>query len=159
MEKQLFIGLLISNVVGLALIISSIFQQHFTRLIFGIVFLAASIFNVYLVNTTPAIYVEGYAPYAIEPYRNIINGIFSQFTQEFIYFIASGQFLISVFILFAKNTGTKIGFMGGILFFIGIAPLGIGSAFPSTILMAIALVILFTKTYPKNAFAGLRKSS
>jgi hypothetical protein len=44
--------------------------------------------------------------------------------------------------LFRHGKLFLLGIIGGIVFLVAIAPLGIGSAFPSTLLMAFCLVLL-----------------
>jgi hypothetical protein len=74
-------------------------------------------------------------------YKNFINGIFSSHTTLFVTVIAFGQLLTGLFLLMKKKFFI-LGILGGIIFLLAIAPLGIGSAFPSTLLMAISLIIL-----------------
>jgi len=38
-----------------------------------------------------------------------------------------------------------LGILGGIIFLVAISPLGVGSAFPSTLLMAVSLVLLYLR--------------
>jgi len=47
--------------------------------------------------------------------------------------------------MLTKNGWFRLACLGGIIFGIAIAPLGIGSAFPATLLMAWAFYILFRK--------------
>ena len=47
--------------------------------------------------------------------------------------------------LFIEGFLLKLGILFGIIFLIMIAPLGVGSAFPSTLLLAIALLIINAK--------------
>jgi hypothetical protein len=58
--------------------------------------------------------------------------------------IAICQALIALGLVL-NNGWTKAACLGGIIFGLAIAPLGIGSAFPSTLSMAIAFYILFKK--------------
>jgi len=55
-----------------------------------------------------------------------------------------GQLLIALGLILNK-TWTKIACIGGIIFGLAIAPLGVGSAFPATVSMAVAFFILFKK--------------
>lgn len=77
----------------------------------------------------------------LELYRSFIHGFFSEYTQAIVLAITFGQ--LSVTALISCNGDLlKLGVLGGVIFFIAIAPLGIGSAFPSTLLMAIALIAM-----------------
>jgi len=59
-------------------------------------------------------------------------------------FIASCQGLIAVAILL-KGWIFRVGCIGAIVFLLAILPLGIGSGFPCTAIMAAALVVLLWK--------------
>lgn len=117
----------------------------------GIIFVAAGIFNLYTVNSNPQAYID-YSQYAVGPYQKFISGIFSSYTSVFVSLIALGQILVGIFLL-SKKRFFLWGIVGGIIFFIAISPLGIGSAFPSTLFMAISLIILYLRQ--KKATASL----
>jgi hypothetical protein len=53
--------------------------------------------------------------------------------------ISAGQFLAGVYLL-QKGVLQKIAAWGGILFLVAIAPLGIGSAFPCSLILATAFI-------------------
>jgi len=111
----------------------------------SLIFLAAGTFNIITVFRTPHVYVEAFGQFAVLPfYKNFIYGIFNEHIALFVTLIASGQILVSA-LLFMQKTLFKSGVIGGIIFLIAISPLGIGSAFPSTLLMASSLVILYRK--------------
>jgi len=81
---------------------------------------------------------------AVDLYRKFINGMFISYTSLIVSLIALGQMLVGIFLLM-KRTLFLLGFLGGIIFLIAISPLGIGSAFPSTLLMLISLVLLYER--------------
>jgi hypothetical protein len=69
------------------------------------------------------------------------NGIFSSFTIFIVSWIGTGQTLAVIFLL-KKGKLFFVRDFGKDCFFAAIAPLGIGSAFPSTLLMAFSLILL-----------------
>jgi len=94
---------------------------------------------------SPEVYADTYGPIAVLPiYRNFIEGIFSQNATLFITLIASGQILSGIFLLMRKPMFV-LGVIGGIVFFVAISPLGFGSAFPATLLMAFSLIVLWRR--------------
>jgi hypothetical protein len=103
----------------------------------------AALFNMYLGNSNPQKYVE-YGQGAVGLYQKFIYGIFSSYTSLIVSLIALGQMLVGVFLLM-KRTLFKLGIFGGIIFLVSISPLGIGSAFPSTLLMSLSLVLLYSR--------------
>jgi hypothetical protein len=58
--------------------------------------------------------------------------------------IATAQALIAIALLL-KGQVYKWGAAGGILFLLAIIPLGVGSAFPCSLIMATALALLFSR--------------
>lgn len=110
----------------------------------GCIFLLAGIFNMYSGIANPEAYVNIYGPLAIDLYQKIINGVFSSYTSLFVILIAAGQLLVGIFLL-QKRTLFKLGILGGIIFLVAISPLGLGSAFPSPLLMAISLILLYIR--------------
>ena len=104
-------------------------------------FLWASIVNTYTSIQTPNVYLEYASLSILGIYRDFINGFFAQHIRLFVLCVACGQFLIFLG-LCLKKTPTLLACLGGIVFGLAIGPLGVGSAFPSTILMSIAFLIL-----------------
>jgi len=109
----------------------------------GIIFILAGIFNIYTVISNPQAYI-GYGQGAVDLYQKFIYGIFSSYTSLIVSFIALGQILVGIF-LFMKRTLFLGGILGGIIFLVAISPLGLGSAFPSTLLMSVSLVLLYLR--------------
>lgn len=135
---------ILSNLLGLALILLAIKQKNVTRGIFAFLFMGAALFNYFTVINNPQIYVTAYGEGAIPMYQEFINGPFSIYTQAIVYFIATGQ-MISGFLMLTKGVWFRTGVTGAIIFLLAIAPLGKGSAFPATLLMVVSLSILLYK--------------
>jgi hypothetical protein len=77
-------------------------------------------------------------------------------------FIATCQGLIALSMIL-KGWFFKTGCIGGIIFLLAIAPLGVGSGFPCTVVFAIALAVLYRKGknylwYKKSFNNSLHKS-
>lgn len=113
------------------------------KVAWGIIFILAGIFNIYLAISTPQAYL-GYSQGAVGLYQKFINGVFSSYTSLVVSLIALGQILVGIF-LFMKRVPFLLGILGGIIFLVAISPLGVGSAFPSTLLMSISLVLLYIR--------------
>jgi len=71
----------------------------------------------------------------------ILAGTFNMYTGNS---NPQAQILVGIFLLM-KRTLFLLGIVGGIIFLLAISPLGIGSAFPSTLLMSISLVLLYLR--------------
>ena len=106
----------------------------------GVIFILAGIFNIFMVIKNPQAYLS-YRDHAVDFYKFFIDGVFHSFTIFIVSLIGTGQILVGIFLL-RKGKLFLLGILGGIVFLVAIAPLGIGSAFPSTLLMAFSLVLL-----------------
>ncbi len=138
---EVLVPYIITNTVSIALLFSAIKWPRLTRVLFILIFLAAGIFNIYTALTQPEAYHLYGDMVVLELYRSFIHGFFSQHTQAIVIAIALGQLCVSA--LLSRNGHLfKLGIIGGVIFFVAIAPLGIGSAFPSTLLMAAALLMM-----------------
>lgn len=131
----------ITNIVAILLIIVCYKWPKIGKIAWGIIFILAGIFNIFMVVKDPQSYLV-YRDNAVDFYNFFIDGVFSSFTIFIVSLIGTGQILVGIF-LFRKGKLYLLGILGGIIFLVAIAPLGIGSAFPSTLLMAISLVLLY----------------
>lgn len=142
--QQWLIPFIISNIVFGLTIVGAIKKPMWTRIFLAAFFLWASYFNSTSAIRTPEIYLDYARLDALPLYSDFINGFFSHHITLFVFAIAVGQFLIFTGLLL-NNTWTKLACIGGIIFGLAIAPLGVGSAFPSTVSMAIAFYILASR--------------
>ena len=142
--KAWLIPYIISNIVFGASIFLAFKKPIWTRLFLAGFFLWACYFNARSAIDQPGIYLTYAKLNALPFYRNFINGFFSRHITSMVLVIAGGQFLIALGLILNK-VWTKLACVGGIIFGFAIAPLGVGSAFPATVSMAIAFYILLKK--------------
>ena len=142
LENQAFlIAYIISNILAIIFFIAAFKWPRICRLLFFILFAWASWINWNMAINNPKDYLN-YADLAfLEIYKTFILGWFSDHTQMAVGLIATGQALIAISLLL-KGTIYRLGLIGGIMFLIAIIPLGIGSAFPCTLLLAISLGLM-----------------
>lgn len=138
--QDVWIPYIITHAVTVSLIIICYKWPKIGKIAWGVIFILAGIFNIYTGNSNPQAYVD-YGQHAVGLYQRFIYGLFSSYTSWIVSLIALGQIVVGIF-LFMKRTFFLLGILGGIIFLLAISPLGIGSAFPSTLLMAISLVLL-----------------
>jgi hypothetical protein len=137
-----FVPLIVSNLFALVLLIAAIFWPRLVRWSFAILFFAAGLVNATLAIRQPELYVESYGSTALLGiYRDFINGIFSTYATSILLAIALGQLLVAVFLI-RDGALFRLGVVGACLFLVAIAPLGLGSAFPSTLIMVAAVVMM-----------------
>jgi hypothetical protein len=142
--EHYWIGVLISNVVAAIMLLACIYRPRTGRLLFALLFTWAAFTNWSFAHSQPEIYL-GYADLTpIEFYKDIINGFFAEHIVALVSIIAVCQLLIGISMLL-KGRIFKTGCTGGIIFLVAIAPLGIGSGFPATLVMAAGLFVLLRK--------------
>lgn len=142
--KEWLIPYIISNIVFLLSIVAAIRKPIWTRIFFAGFFLWAALFNFTTAIRSPGIYLTYADLNALPVYSKFINGFFSEHITEIVCSIAAAQFLIALGLILNK-AWVKLACIGGIIFGLAIAPLGVGSGFPSTVSMAIAFFILLKK--------------
>lgn len=142
--KEYLVPYIISNFLFAISVLAALKRPMWARIFLAILFLWASYINSRSVIRTPEIYLDYARLTPVHLYKEFINGLFSRHIQLFTISVAIGQFCI--FGGFLLNDGwVKMSCGGGIIFGLAIAPLGVGSAFPATVLMAIACLILSMK--------------
>ena len=145
LDNQLYIILLvISNVVAIAQLIAAVKWPRIARISFFLLFAWASWTNWKTSQQTPQFYLD-YADLTwSEWYRTFIYGWFAQNINLAVGIIATCQGLMAVSMLL-KGWIFRIGCTGAILFLVSILPFGVGSGFPCTAIMAVAIYILLKK--------------
>jgi hypothetical protein len=152
-NKVYLIAYIISNAFALLVLFFSWKHMKLSRLAFIILFGWASWANWTTAINSPDDYLD-YAGLSLFPfYRQFIEGWFSNHIVLIVGFIATAQAFIAISLLL-KGWIYKTGIIGGIIFLLSIAPLGVGSAFPCTLLLALALGMLYRN---HNEFILIRK--
>lgn len=134
---------LISQAASLIFLFAAWKNTRLARWLFAALFLWASGTNMYLGITSPDSYL-GNADLALPFYRDFINGWFSRYNHILIPLIAFGQFLIAIGMLL-KGWWVKWACIGAIGFLLSIAPLMVGSAFPFSITVSMAALLILKK--------------
>ncbi len=142
--RQYFAPYLISNILFGISIWAALKRPIAARIFLAAFLIWASVVNSSTAIRKPEVYLE-YAQLSFLPfYRDFINGFFSHHIRAFVLAVAGGQFLIFAGLCLNKQW-TSLACLGGIIFGLAIVPLGVGSAFPATLLMAISFFILFQR--------------
>ncbi len=116
------------------------------RILFVLLFLGAAGVNAATALYRPADYLAfAYTTWS-EAYRAFILGFFGRHVSLIVSLIAAGQLAIAV-LLAGKGWAVRAGLAGAMVFFAAIAPLGIGSAFPSTLIAACAAALLWSRAF------------
>jgi hypothetical protein len=139
--QEYLVPYVVSNAVALILIFISYVIPKIARYIWVVIFLAAGVLNLVTVLRTPEVYLVYGKTAILQIYKDFVYGFFSLHIRTVVVGIATGQILVAVLLIF-KKLFFWLGVIGGVIFLVAIAPLGIGSAFPSTLLLAMGLIAL-----------------
>ncbi len=142
LDTLIAIAYVIVNAFSIIQLIGSYRWPAITRIVFFFIFGIAAFVNIQAVIDMPWVY-QSYADYAIPFYSWFILGPFEPIITPMVLAIATGQALIAMS-MFMQRRWFRLGCLGGIIFCLAIAPLGLGAAFPSTLLLAFALYRLYT---------------
>ncbi len=136
--RELLVAFVVSNVGSALLLLLAWKRPQAARVIFGGGFCAASVFNIITALRQPEAYLF-YATYAVELYRRIIEGPFAAHAAACVIAIAAGQIAAGSLLVFGR--WARWGAAGAIVFLLAISPFGLGSAFPSTLILAAAVAL------------------
>ena len=142
---------IITNIVAVFTVISAMLWPTVSRVLLSTIFIGAFGLNLFTALVNPSAYLEFGEFSTSDFYRSIILGPFSSHVTLYVSLIAVSQLLIGVFISY-RGKLMKIAMIGAMIFLIAIAPLGYGSAFPASLLMAMALVILLSRNIRFNVY-------
>ncbi len=134
------------NIFVLLLILIAAEWPKIARLLFFVQFFGGGVWNLFASLTMPQFYVDTYGPVATPPYAAFIYGPFAANPALFVVPIAIGELAIAV-LAAGRGTWVRLSMVGVTGFMIGLAPLGVGGAFPYSIFAIIAAYVLFRKRF------------
>lgn len=139
--KEYWIPWSVSNGLAILVLITALKKTRLTRLLMILLFAWASWFNYSTVQNSPDVYLM-YATFTpFDLYADFINTSFKANIVPMVTAIAIGQGFIAIGMLL-RGWWVKLAGMGAIIFFLAIAPLGIGSGFPATLIGAVAVFLI-----------------
>jgi hypothetical protein len=134
----------ISNGVAIVLLLVAIWRTRLARLLFVLIFAWASWINYTTAHSNPAGYLD-YATFTpFDSLKDFIMGWFQENIILMVSLISIGQGVIALGMLL-KGWWVKLACIGVIIFLLAIAPLGIGSAFPFSIIAGAASYFILKK--------------
>jgi hypothetical protein len=141
--QTVLIAYIISNIAGLLFLWVAIKNTKVARLLFVVLFGWACVVNYTGAHKNPLVYLD-YSKTAVGFYRSFINGWFSEHITTIVTVIAICQGLVAIGMLL-KGIWVKFACIGGILFLVGIAPIGYYAAFPFSVTVALALFVIYRR--------------
>lgn len=136
---------IISNIVSLIMLLAAWKTPRIARILFFFLFAWAAYTNWTFAREKPVVYVEYADLTMLKSYERFIRGWFSNHILLVVSIIAICQFLVAISLML-QGSILKIGATGAVIFLVAISPLGLGAAFPATLIMALAIVV-FVKKY------------
>jgi len=139
---------------GLAALALSLLKPNVARIGIGLFFLAMALgVNLVMLVVDPQSYIA-YGTTALIPlYRWVFRTIIALNPPLFVLLLIVYEATVGVMIL-SKQRAVKLGLIGGILFLIGITPLGVETL--ANPVMAVALAYLLTKEFDQTVVDILR---
>ena len=142
---------LVANMVSLVVLIAAISRPVTARAMLSLIFIGAGLFNAVMGIREPALFMAYGAMTPLRVYEQFIYGAFRNNVTAIVLSISICQLIAGIFIAAGRSLMIA-GLTAAITFLVAIAPLGAGSAFPSTLLLATAAMILLFKERSLSAY-------
>lgn len=132
------------GIAGSLLVLATV-RPRWCRWLFVALFAYAAIYNFWISSTRPEEY-QGFATLAlVAALAEFIRGPFREQAAPTIGAIATGQALIAVGFGVGRSL-LPAATLGAVVFLMAIAPLGVGSAYPFSVMVSLAAIIVATLT-------------
>ncbi len=135
---------IISNGIAILFLVAAFRKPRLARLLFALVFGWACWINYKTAQGNPDDYLLYAAITPLDLYREFIQGWFSRNITTMVTVIAVGQGLIAIGLLL-RGWIVRLACIGAIVFFLAIAPLGIGAAFPATLVSCLSMYLILRR--------------
>lgn len=143
----------ISLLIACLYLLMAISRPLLARKFYAGLFSYATLVNASVAFYAPQTYV-GNARYALlDVYRNFIEGWFSEHVGLVVGIISFAQLMITVGLV-AGGWAARVALVGAIMFFVAIAPLGVASAFPSSLIWAAGAFVLLLAPRAQRSLRG-----
>ncbi|SKC83571.1 hypothetical protein [Ohtaekwangia koreensis] len=145
---------IITNIIAIFTAIISMIRPNIGRVLLSGIFIGAAAFNGFTAWKNPDLYLLFGELTTSGLYRSIILGPFSRHIELYISILVCYQVLVGAFLLYNGKL-MKAAMLAGTIFLLGIAPLGIGSAFPAPLILATSLIILIRRKIEYSIYEGM----
>lgn len=145
--QEYLVMYLSANLVALGSLALAYWRPAVVRWIWVAIFVWAATVNTLTAAREPWVYLAYGALTPSPIYRDFIAGWFSTHIQPFILAIAAGQLTIAI-LLSRAGDARWLGVVGASLFLLAIAPLGVGSGFPFSLIAIASLLLMEWRLLP-----------
>jgi hypothetical protein len=139
--REYLVPYLISNAVAVTILCLAFVWPRIVKWVWVAVFIWAAAVNTLTARSTPWEYLAYGGLTPSDLYRQFIEGWFSQHIVPVVLSIAVGQLIIAMLLTYADQA-RRLGVVGGTIFLIAIAPLGVGSGFPFSLTAIASLFVM-----------------
>ena len=139
--QEYLVAYLIANFIALGILALAFWRPTIVRWMWVAVFVWAASVNTMTVAREPWVYLAYGALTPSTLYRDFIAGWFSTHIQPFVLSIAAGQLTIAI-LLSRAGDARWLGVLGASFFLLAIAPLGVGSGFPFSVIAIASLLVM-----------------
>jgi hypothetical protein len=147
MASQYLVPILIANGLGVVFVILALFKPNLARWIAGVAFVAAGVVDAVIAVRDPLLWVRVLGPNAWGVYKDLVNSVLAQVPTRLELTIAAWQLLVGGLILSKSRPYIRLGCGAAAWFLVMIAPLGIYSAFPSSLIVAAGMLVLVVRKW------------
>ncbi len=137
------VGYLVTGAVSVALLALAWRRPRAGRIAYAVLFLGAAAVNAATALRTPSVYVEGFAPGAFPPMRELIERVVALAPDAFVLAIAAGQLVAGVGLALGRGPLFHLGAVFAGSFLVAISWLGVGAAFPTNLVLAAGVVLVW----------------
>ena len=130
-----------ANAVALGILALAFWRPHWARWVWVSIFVWAALVNARTAQETPYVYLVYGALTPSELYQTFIAGWFSRHIAPMVLSIAAGQLAIAL-LLTGPLPARRLGVFGATIFLLAIAPLGVGSGFPFSLIAVASLIVM-----------------
>jgi hypothetical protein len=130
-----------ANLIALAILAMAFWKPRIARWAWVAIFVWAASVNTVTAATQPWVYLAYGGLTFSAWYRAFIDGWFSLHIPEVVLATAVGQLMIAI-LLSRDGTAMRLGVAGAAVFLAAIAPLGVGSGFPFSLIAIASLLVL-----------------
>jgi|RhiMethySRZTD1v2_1073278.scaffolds.fasta_scaffold00203_17 hypothetical protein len=145
--QQYLVMYVSANLIALAMLGIAFWRPRLACWIWVAIFVWAASVNTMTAATSPWEYLAYGALTPSTLYRQFIEGWFSTHIQPFVLSIAVGQLIIAILLARAGDARRR-GVAGASVFLLAIAPLGIGSGFPFSLIAIASLIVMDRRLRP-----------
>jgi hypothetical protein len=148
--KEYLVMYLGANLIALTILALAFWKPRIARWVWVAIFVWAAWVNTVTAATEPWMYLAygGLTPSAW--YRDFIHGWFSTHIQELVLTIAVGQLIMAI-LLSRDGDARRLGVASAAIFLLAIAPLGVGSGFPFSLIAIASLLVMERRLRPTPA--------